>query len=73
MNGFVSGCWYPVIDGNLFPEHSTKLLATGQYHRIPMVDGINTDEGTENVSPSIYGTLLATLLLFLTSHSFAFQ
>ncbi|KAI9737703.1 MAG: hypothetical protein M1818_005707 [Claussenomyces sp. TS43310] len=48
MNGSVSGSWYPVIDGNLFPEHPARLLATGQYHKIPMIDGVNTDEGTDN-------------------------
>lgn len=47
MNGSISGSWYPVIDGNLFPEHPAKLLASGQYHKIPMIDGVNTDEGTE--------------------------
>ncbi|TAQ88359.1 hypothetical protein B7494_g3302 [Chlorociboria aeruginascens] len=48
MNYSLSGAWYPVLDGNLFPEHPAKLLATGQYHKIPIIDGVNTDEGTDN-------------------------
>ncbi|KAL3418563.1 carboxylesterase family protein [Phlyctema vagabunda] len=48
LNNSISGSWYPVLDNNLFPEHPAKLLATGQYHKIPMIDGVNTDEGTDN-------------------------
>lgn len=48
LNGSISGSWYPVIDNNLFPEHPAKLLSTGRYHKIPMIDGVNSDEGTDN-------------------------
>ena len=65
MNGSVSGSWYPVLDGptGLFPDHPAKLLATGQYHKIPMIDGVNSDEGTELV-PSYPRTHIS---LFLNS------
>lgn len=49
MDGSISGSWYPVIDGNLFPEHPTKLLAIGQYHETSMIDSVNPDEGAEHV------------------------
>ncbi|RDW75951.1 hypothetical protein BP5796_06772 [Coleophoma crateriformis] len=48
LNGSVSGSWYPVLDPVLFPEHPAKLLSTGQYHRISSIDGVNSDEGTDN-------------------------
>jgi carboxylesterase type B len=48
MNQSISGSWYPVLDPVLFPEHPAKLLATGQYNKIPIIDGVNTDEGTDN-------------------------
>lgn len=44
MNGSVSGTWYPVLDPDLFPEHPAKLLSSGQYHKIPIIDGCNSDE-----------------------------
>jgi carboxylesterase type B len=48
LDNSVSGSWYPVIDGNIFPFHPSKLLSTGQYNHVPIIHGSTTDEGTDN-------------------------
>jgi para-nitrobenzyl esterase len=37
--------WGPVADGVTVPEHAAHLLATGQFHRVPVIVGVNRDEG----------------------------
>ena len=37
--------WGPVADGVTVPDHATTLLATGQFHRVPVIVGANRDEG----------------------------
>ena len=37
--------WGPVADGVTVPTDATHLLATGAFHRVPVVLGVNRDEG----------------------------
>ncbi|KAI0824007.1 esterase 1 [Trametes gibbosa] len=47
--------WAPVIDGSggVIPDLPSKLLAAGQFSRLPFISGSNLDEGTQFVSTSI--------------------
>jgi para-nitrobenzyl esterase len=43
---FGSGAqWGPVADGVTVPDNVPRLLATGQFHRVPVIVGANRDEG----------------------------
>lgn len=48
LNESIGGSWYPVLDPVLLPEHPAKLLSSGQYRPIPILQGVNSDEGTDN-------------------------
>jgi len=37
--------WGPVADGPTVPEHAAELLASGRFHRVPVIVGANRDEG----------------------------
>ena len=37
--------WGPVADGVTVPDHATRLLTAGQFHRVPVIVGANRDEG----------------------------
>jgi para-nitrobenzyl esterase len=37
--------WGPVADGVTVPAHADALLASGRFHRVPVVVGANRDEG----------------------------
>ncbi len=37
--------WGPVADGVTVPTDTARLLATGQFHRVPVIVGANRDEG----------------------------
>ncbi|KAI0373780.1 esterase 1 [Pilatotrama ljubarskyi] len=43
--------WSPVIDGHggIIPDLPSKLLALGEFSRIPFISGANLDEGTQFV------------------------
>jgi len=48
--------WLPVIDGYTIPAHPFQLIAEGKLSSVPVIAGINTDEG----SNFIYITDVAT-------------
>jgi para-nitrobenzyl esterase len=37
--------WGPVADGVTVPFHAGELLASGHFHRVPVIVGVNRDEG----------------------------
>jgi para-nitrobenzyl esterase len=38
--------WEPVVGAQDLPDHPYKMLAEGKSHRVPVLHGSNTDEGT---------------------------
>ncbi|KAG9253017.1 Alpha/Beta hydrolase protein [Emericellopsis atlantica] len=42
----LSGPWRPKIDNDLIARHSSRQLADGNFVKIPIIIGDNTDEGT---------------------------
>ncbi|GAA5865148.1 hypothetical protein JCM3774_002148 [Rhodotorula dairenensis] len=38
--------WSPVIDGELISDYPSKVVAAGNYVKVPLLIGANTDEGT---------------------------
>ncbi|EJT98043.1 alpha/beta-hydrolase [Dacryopinax primogenitus] len=44
--------WQPIIDGDFLPEYPTEMLQQGEYVKVPLLMGSNTDEGT---SFAVYG------------------
>ncbi|KAF9772257.1 hypothetical protein IL306_010039 [Fusarium sp. DS 682] len=38
--------WAPVLDGDFFADYTTNQLANGDFLKIPILIGANTDEGT---------------------------
>ncbi|KAF5647483.1 triacylglycerol lipase II precursor [Fusarium sp. NRRL 25303] len=38
--------WAPVLDGDFFADYTTNQLSSGQFLKIPILLGANTDEGT---------------------------
>jgi para-nitrobenzyl esterase len=43
--GFLSLEWVPTLDGTVLPRTAQEALASGRYHRVPLVVGSNRDEG----------------------------
>ncbi|KAK4234233.1 Alpha/Beta hydrolase protein [Achaetomium macrosporum] len=43
--------FYPVVDGGIVPDLSSRLLAQGKFTKVPLLIGSNSDEGT-SFSPS---------------------
>ncbi|KAG6098773.1 hypothetical protein E4U30_007550 [Claviceps sp. LM220 group G6] len=37
--------WVPVLDGNFLNNHSAKQIASGQFAKVPILVGSNSDEG----------------------------
>ncbi|PSR76556.1 Alpha/Beta hydrolase protein [Coniella lustricola] len=46
LNGTAAGPWPPMLDGDLIADYPHNVLARGQFPRIPVLIGCNTDEGT---------------------------
>ncbi|KAF4472098.1 alpha beta-hydrolase [Fusarium albosuccineum] len=42
----LSGGWTPKIDGDFIARHSSQQLADGDFVKVPIIVGANTDEGT---------------------------
>lgn len=40
--------FYPVVDGDIFPNYPTILLEEGRFAHVPHLYGTNSDEGTDN-------------------------
>ncbi|GAA5984602.1 hypothetical protein JCM10908_003417 [Rhodotorula pacifica] len=38
--------WNPVVDGDLISDYPSKVVAAGNYAKVPLLIGANTDEGT---------------------------
>lgn len=38
--------WVPYIDGDFIQKYTSIQLAQGQFVKVPIIDGANTDEGT---------------------------
>ncbi|MBW2273126.1 MAG: carboxylesterase family protein [Deltaproteobacteria bacterium] len=38
--------WFPVLDGHAFTEQPTARYASGDFNRVPVINGSNGDEGT---------------------------
>ncbi|KZT55556.1 alpha/beta-hydrolase [Calocera cornea HHB12733] len=38
--------WQPILDGTFLPEYPTQMLQQGQYVKVPLLMGSNTDECT---------------------------
>jgi para-nitrobenzyl esterase len=42
-NGLI---WSPVVDGHVIPRQPAEAFATGQFNKVPLINGSNHDEGT---------------------------
>jgi para-nitrobenzyl esterase len=40
------GMWSPVVDGYVLPDTEEHLFSTGQFNRVPVINGNNDDEGS---------------------------
>ncbi|KAH8732265.1 Alpha/Beta hydrolase protein [Phaeosphaeriaceae sp. PMI808] len=38
--------WMPVVDGDFIKERTSRQLETGQFVKVPIIDGANSDEGS---------------------------
>ncbi|KYK54974.1 carboxylesterase family protein [Drechmeria coniospora] len=45
LNGSDSGPWPPTLDGDFFRDYTTHQLRKGNFRKVPVMIGINTDEG----------------------------
>lgn len=41
-----SSSWYPTVDGQLLSAQPLELLRAGRFHRVPLVIGANSNEGS---------------------------
>ena len=41
-----SGAWNPVVDGDFIQRYASIQLSEGDFVKVPVIDGANTDEGT---------------------------
>lgn len=48
--------WYPTVDGDIYPDFPTQLLAQGRFAHIPHLYGSNSDEGTDNAPVGVINT-----------------
>jgi len=53
--GSLNSKWRPVLDGKIFADYPTKLLAEGKFARVPVIVGSTSNE----TSSSVLGTDLA--------------
>ncbi|KII90741.1 hypothetical protein PLICRDRAFT_683700 [Plicaturopsis crispa FD-325 SS-3] len=65
--------WPPVIDGSLFPDYPSKLIAKGQYAKLPFISGTNVDEGTGSLDGNITYTTLILRVAIVGTYSPALE
>ncbi|RMJ08232.1 hypothetical protein CDV36_012144 [Fusarium kuroshium] len=46
---------YFTVDGDLIPDHNSRLLQNGQFLRVPLLIGINRNEGTSFLNTGLSG------------------
>ncbi|KAJ5214782.1 Carboxylesterase type B active site protein [Penicillium cf. viridicatum] len=50
---FANKSWMPVIDGNLIPTYSSLSLKAGNFLKVPLLIGANTNEGTAFIGSGV--------------------
>lgn len=53
---FMNQRWMPVIDGNLIPTYSSLSLRAGNFVKVPLLIGANTNEGTAFIGSGVNTT-----------------
>ena len=48
--------WFPVIDGDFIQEYPSRQLAAGNFVKVPIIDGANSDEGASFAPTGINNT-----------------
>ena len=56
LNTTTSGDWQPIVDGDFIARWASIQLAEGDFVKVPILDGANTDEGTAFGPPSVNNT-----------------
>ena len=64
--------WYPTVDGDIYPNYPTALLAQGRFAHIPHLYGSNSDEGTDNAPVGVINTDSDLYAFLLNSTGFDF-
>ena len=69
--------WKPYFDGNnvsrpLFRDWPENLLESGQYNKVPVIIGVNSDEGALNVVGFLRGRANFQVLSLYTVSDFRF-
>ena len=55
-----AGAWQPVVDGELLADQPLRLLQAGKFHRVPIVMGTNSNEGTSFAYLEYFDRMLST-------------
>ena len=46
FNTSTASAWQPIVDGDFIARWASIQLAEGDFVKVPVIDGANTDEGT---------------------------
>lgn len=49
--------FFPVMDGNMIADYSSKALEKGQFIKVPLLTGTNTNEGTGYIASGAFGAI----------------
>lgn len=52
----IQGSFYPVVDDDFVPDYPSKLLADGNFTKVPLMAGTNADEGSFFGLPGVDST-----------------
>ncbi|KAK2690704.1 hypothetical protein QWA68_010613 [Fusarium oxysporum] len=52
----IQGSFYPVVDDDFVPDYPSKLLANGNFTKVPLMAGTNADEGSFFGMPGVDST-----------------
>lgn len=55
INSSTASSWFPVVDGDFIRRYPSLQLAAGEFLKVPIIDGANSDEGI-SFGPRGYNT-----------------